>query len=62
MTETTTMTLASLLSDVTTIFTSMMSWVSDVFTVIAANPILLLFVVGSFALIAIGIVQRLLRL
>lgn len=55
-------TMATLLETITTIFTSMMSWVSTIFTTIAGNPILLLFVVGTFALTAIGIVRRLLKL
>lgn len=57
-----TMTMTTLLETITSIFTSMMSWVSTVFTTIAGNPILLLFVVGTFSLVAIGIVRRLLKL
>lgn len=56
------LTLATVLESMTTIFTSMMSWVGTVMSTIAANPILLIFVVGTFALVAIGIVGRLLRL
>lgn len=55
-------TLASLLADMTTIFTSMMSWVGTVMTTIVGNPILLVFAVGSFALIAVGIVRRLMEI
>lgn len=57
-----TFTLASLLESIGTIFASMFSWVGTVMSTIAGSPILLLFVVGSFALIAIGIVRRLLAL
>lgn len=56
------MTLASLLADMSTIFTSMMTWVGTVLTTIAGNPILLVFCVGTFALVAVGIVRRLLAL
>lgn len=56
------LTLATLLESMTTIFTSIMSWVGTVLTTIASNPILLVFVVGSFALVAIGVVRRLLAL
>lgn len=56
-----TVTLASLLESITTVFTSMMSWTSTVFDTIMGEPILLLYAVGSFALISIGIVKRLMR-
>lgn len=56
------MTLASLLTDMTSIFAAMMGWVATVMSTIAGNPILLVFVVGSFSLIAVGIVRRLLAL
>lgn len=59
MTETT---LASILADMTTILTSMFSWVGTVMTTIVGNPVLLIFVVGTFALVSIGIARRLLRL
>lgn len=56
------MTLATLLTNIGSIFTAMMGWVGDVLDVIAEQPILLLFVVGTFALVAVGVVRRLLRL
>lgn len=59
MTETT---LASILADMTTILTSMFSWVGTVMSTIVGNPVLLIFVVGTFALVSIGIARRLLRL
>lgn len=54
--------MTTLLADSGDIFGSMMDWVGDVFDVIVSNPILLLFIVGTFALVAIGIVRRLLSL
>lgn len=56
------LTMATLLESMTTIFTSMMSWVGTVLNTIAGNPILLVFAVGSFALVAIGIVRRLMEI
>lgn len=55
-------TLASILSDIGTILTSMFGWISNVFTAITANPILFIMVVGTFGLVCIGIVRRLLKL
>lgn len=52
-------TLASFLADMTTIFTSMMNWTGTVVSTIVANPLLLAFAAGSFGLIAVGIVKRL---
>lgn len=54
--------MTTLLADSGDIFGSMMEWVGDVFDVIVSNPILLLFIVGTFALVAIGVVRRLLSL
>lgn len=55
-------TLASLLADVTTILTSMVSWTGSVISMVTSNPLLEIFVLGTFGLIAIGIVKRLIRL
>ena len=54
--------LASVLSDIGTILTSMFSWISNVFSAVTSNPILFIMVVGTFGLICIGIVRRLLKL
>jgi len=62
MEETTAMTLAQILEAITTIFTSIISWVGSVITMITSNPLILLFVVMGVALIAVGVVKRLLRL
>lgn len=55
-------TLQTILTDIGTILESMFGWVSNVFTAIVGNPILFLMVVGTFGLICIGIVRRLLKL
>lgn len=56
--------MAALLSTITTIFNSIVTWVGSVITMITAegNELLLLFIVLPTALIAIGVVKRLLRL
>ena len=43
------MTLSSLITDMTSIFTAEMGWVSTVLSTIAGNPILLVFTVGNKA-------------
>lgn len=44
------------------ILTSIISWVGSVISMITSNPLILLFVILGVALIAIGVVKRLLRL
>ena len=54
--------LASVLSDIGTVLSSMFTWIGSVFTAVTSNPILFIMVVGTFGLICIGIVRRLLKL
>lgn len=56
--------MATLLTTITTIFQSIISWVGSVMGMITAegNEILLLAVILPIALISIGVVRRLLRL
>ena len=54
--------LSGILTDIGTVLTSMFSWIGGVFTAITSNPILFIMVVGTFGLICIGIVRRLLKL
>ena len=56
------MTLAQVLENIGSVLTAMFGWISNVFTAITANPILFIMVVGTFGLICIGIVRRLLKL
>lgn len=56
------MTMETLLSTITQILTSIISWTGSVITMITSNPLILLFVIMGVALIAIGVVKRLLRL
>lgn len=54
--------MADILSAITSILTSIVSWVGSIVTVITSNPLILLFVVIGVGLVAIGVVKRLLRL
>ena len=54
--------LSDILGYIGTILTSMFGWISNVFTAVTSNPILFIMVVGTFGLICIGIVRRLLKL
>lgn len=54
--------LDTLLTNIGTVLTSMFSWISNVFSAVTSNPILFIMVVGTFGLICIGIVRRLLKL
>lgn len=56
------MTMATLLTTITSILTSIVSWVTSVVSMITSNPLILLFVIIGVALIAIGVVKRLIRL
>lgn len=58
----TAMTMETLLSTITNILASIINWVGSVITMITSNPLILLFVIIGVALIAIGVVKRLLRL
>lgn len=57
-----TITLASFLADLTTIITSMISWTVSVVTTVVSNPPLMVMAFGTFALVSIGILKRLIRL
>lgn len=67
------MDLATLLQNITSIFTGtstggtadnngIIAWVGTVVNMITSNPLILMFVVLSVALIAVGVVRRLIRL
>lgn len=55
-------TLAGVLEAIGTVLQSMFGWISHVFSTVTDNPILFIMIVGTFGLIAIGIVRRLLKL
>lgn len=54
--------MADILSTITTILASIVAWTTSVVNMITSNPLILLFVIIGVALIAIGVVKRLIRL
>lgn len=61
MGESTAMTMADILTSITSIVTSAISWLTQVVTAVTSQPILLLFVVFGFVGTGIGIFRRLTR-
>lgn len=59
---TTTVTIASILGDVTTLVTSAVSWVGSFVGAITSNPLILLFVIVAFVGLGVGLIKRLVRL
>lgn len=56
------MDMPTLLSTITSILASIVSWTQSVVNMITSNPLILLFVILGVALIAVGVVRRLIRL
>lgn len=59
MTET--MTIATILSDVSSMVTSSVGWVGSFMGVITSNPLLLMFCIVSFVGLGIGLLKRLMN-
>lgn len=57
-----TVTIATILESVGTLFTSAMSWAGSVLTTIVGNPLLLIFASLSLVGLGIGIVRRLMSI
>lgn len=57
-----TSTLATILSDVSSIVTSALSWASSVVTFIIGNPIVMIFVLIPLVGLGIGMVKRMISL
>ena len=55
------MTMATLISIITEVFTAAVGWVGTVATTVAGNPLLLIGVVIGFIGIGVGLFSRLLR-
>lgn len=53
---------SDILSEITTVFSQVVNWVGTVFTMIWENKLLFIVVTLGVALIAIGVVKRLMRL
>lgn len=54
--------LGTILGYIGTCLTQFFSWLTHVFSAVTENPVLFIMVVGTFGLICIGIVRRLLKL
>lgn len=58
----TTVTVATIIANVTTIVTEAIKWVGQFVTVISANPLLLMFVIMGFVGLGVGLIKRIVRL
>lgn len=58
----TTVTVATIIANVTTIVTEAIKWVGQFVTVITANPLLLMFVIAGFVGLGVGLIKRIVRL
>lgn len=56
------MTMQTILSDVSLIVTSAISWVTEYVTVITDNPLILMFVIVAFVGLGVGLISRMLHL
>lgn len=56
------MSMATLLSNVTSMVTEAITWVQMFVTCITDNPLLLMFVVVAFVGLGVGLIKRLIRL
>lgn len=60
--EETTMTLAQLMENMGTIFTTSISWVGEVAQTVTSEPLLLMGVIFGFAFVGVGLFKRLLSM
>lgn len=58
----TTVTVATIIANVTTIVTEAIKWVGQFVTVITSNPLLLMFVIMGFVGLGVGLIKRIVRL
>lgn len=58
----TAVTVASILTDVTSIVTSAVSWIGSFVGAITSNPLLLMFVIVAFVGLGVGLIRRLIKL
>lgn len=59
---TTTVTIATLLENVSSLVTSSVSWIGSFVGAITSNPLILMFVIVAFVGLGVGLIQRLIRL
>lgn len=60
--EAATMTMATLISDITSVFTAAIGWVGTVADTVAGEPLLLLGVIIGFVGLGVGLFRRLLNI
>ena len=56
------MTMATILSNVSSFVTEAISWVTSFCTCITSQPLLLMFVIVAFVGLGVGLIQRLVRI
>lgn len=54
--------MATILSDISSLVTSAISWIGSFIGAITSNPLLLLFVIVAFVGLAVGLIGRLIKL
>lgn len=57
-----TVTVATIIANVTSIVTAAVGWVGQFVTLITGNPLLLMFVISGFAGLGVGLIKRIIRL
>lgn len=57
----TTITIATIVGNVTTLVTEAIKWVGSFVGVITSNPLLLMFVIVAFVGLGVGLIKRLVR-
>lgn len=61
MQETTAVTIATIVGNVTTLVTEAIKWVGSFVGAITSNPLLLMFVIIAFVGLGVGLLKRLIR-
>ena len=62
MQEAATVTIATIVGNVTTLVTEAIKWVGSYVGVITSNPLLLMFVIVAFVGLGVGLIKRLVRI
>lgn len=62
MQEAATVTISTILGNVTTLVTEAIKWVGSYVGVITSNPLLLMFVIVAFVGLGVGLIKRLVRI
>lgn len=62
MQEATTVTIATIVGNVTTLITEAVKWVGSFVGAITSNPLILMFVIIAFVGLGVGLIKRLVRI